>query len=553
METSLRKLLILLSSLLSLCTYATETAEFGTYTQVVEIIERVSDINVARNVNEDLIEENTKNLSELLKISKDFQKISADYSLKVINKLEDKRVLNGFELSTLDQFIKALLINTDKNLELGKLYFTTQDEPLVSDDIERTKENLIWLTAYLNIFENYVTAYDHFFKQGKIRRILKDIYVTREEDVPQLKRLKEVVRVINNKKYREFLRKKVIEFKQNRIALLKLKDPQLTRLIVKVEYSPIANNILTYQYPSLKLANAQDIIVRLFNKFTNFVSGLFGNMAGAVRWRHGHMYEHHWTKQYLLENLRPLDIIAEKTPFALTDLFIPGHFGHIAVWLGTEQQLRDLGMWNHPIILPLQDQIKDGNYILESVRPGSRLTSLEKFLEIDEITIMRVPNILDDYKKYEPIFKGAVDQLDKKYDFNFDVHTLEKVVCSEVIYHAFGKIQWPTAYIFGRSTISPDDVISLAFYDNSPVNLELSIIANKDKKVRAISLEEMGENLGFYKNKTRSKLLRRASFDKKKKECRTKRVRSLRNGTPRWKYVRSCQTNMVFQVYDSGQ
>ena len=52
----------------------------------------------------------------------------------------------------------------------------------------------------------------------------------------------------------------------------------------------------------------------------------------------------------LASQLRPLDLLLEKTPFRLTDAFIPGHFGHVAIWLGTEAELRELGLWEHPVV-----------------------------------------------------------------------------------------------------------------------------------------------------------------------------------------------------------
>ena len=44
----------------------------------------------------------------------------------------------------------------------------------------------------------------------------------------------------------------------------------------------------------------------------------------------------------LVADMQPLDVIFEKTPFRATDKFIPGHYGHAAIWVGNEQQLKDL-------------------------------------------------------------------------------------------------------------------------------------------------------------------------------------------------------------------
>lgn len=520
--------------------------------KLLNIIDRTGEINIERNAHKDHTRANTENIVNLIKIGKDFKQISKQYSLQIVNKLNNGEVLTGAEIATLDLFMKTLLIVTDKNMELGKLYYLSLEEKMYyPNNTQRTKENMIWLTGYLNVFDLFTSAYDHYFSEGKVRRILKDIYRVRAKEVPSLKKLKASVKLINDKKFKEFLKSKTLEVYANRIPMLQEMDVTLTRQIAQFEMLPISTEIQKRSYPRMKLWSFWDSIVRVFNNFTNFVSGVFGNIVGSVRWRHGYLYDHYWAHNYMMENLKPLDIIAEKTPFALTDLFIPGHFGHIAVYLGTEEQLREIGMWSHPKIIPLQSEIRKGNTILESIRPGSRMVSLREFMEIDEITIVRQPNLLKNRDLYEKVFIGAIDQLDKKYDFNFDVHTLEKVVCSEVPYHAFGHIKWPTSYVFGRYTISPDEVISLAYYDNSPVKFEMAVIANKAKKVRHISLEEMGKNLSFRKNSKRSKQLGKASFDKKQKKCKTYRRKNHQDHGPEWKYVKSCKT--VYQQMVYGQ
>ena len=61
-------------------------------------------------------------------------------------------------------------------------------------------------------------------------------------------------------------------------------------------------------------------------------------------------------------------------------------------------------------------------------------------------------------------------QLGKEYDFNFDVNTTEKIVCSELAYVCFPQIDWPTEKTAGRHTISPDNVAHLC-WNNIPLEL----------------------------------------------------------------------------------
>lgn len=201
----------------------------------------------------------------------------------------------------------------------------------------------------------------------------------------------------------------------------------------------------------------------------NRLSGDFGNTIGQIRWRKGHLLNKKNIHQEILENLRPLDIITEKTYFALTDKFIPGHFGHNAIWLGTKEQLEKINMWNHESIIPFHDDIIAGKSIIETDRSGTHLKSLSDFMNIDEFAILRFKeNSLKDIRR---IYKVALSQIGKVYDFNFDVETTNKLVCSELLYQSFGQINWPVEKLLGRVTISPDNVTSLVFYKDSPVDL----------------------------------------------------------------------------------
>lgn len=74
--------------------------------------------------------------------------------------------------------------------------------------------------------------------------------------------------------------------------------------------------------------------------------------------------------------------------------------------------------------------------------------------------MLRDKNLTDDLKK-EFIIR-AFSQIGKDYDFNFDVETDKKIVCSEIVYTVFHDISWPTKKSLGRYTISPDNVAEKA-------------------------------------------------------------------------------------------
>jgi len=148
--------------------------------------------------------------------------------------------------------------------------------------------------------------------------------------------------------------------------------------------------------------------------------------------------------------------VLEKTPFRLTDKFIPGHYGHVALWVGTEAELTRLGVWDDPLVVARQEAIRSGRSMIEALRPGVTINTLEYFLNVDDLLVLRHTNLTDAQRR--EFLLNAFRQIGKPYDFNFDVETDRRIVCSELAYVVFKNEEWPTSKALGRYTISPDNV-----------------------------------------------------------------------------------------------
>lgn len=200
---------------------------------------------------------------------------------------------------------------------------------------------------------------------------------------------------------------------------------------------------------------------RLVNIFSYGLSMGFGNMVGVVQTRHGLLYRMPPADmEHLAAELKPLDILLEKTPFRLTDKMIPGHYGHVAVWLGSEEELRTLGLWEQ-IAPAYQERIRQGGRIVEALRSGVTISTLPHFLNIDDLLVLRDQRPEDENYRRQAILT-ALEQVGKEYDFNFDVYTHQRIVCSELAYVVFPDVHWPLARTLGRYTISPDNVAQMA-------------------------------------------------------------------------------------------
>ena len=229
-----------------------------------------------------------------------------------------------------------------------------------------------------------------------------------------------------------------------------------------------------------------DALVNLKNESSHVSSLLFGNTVGLVETRRGKLYGNSRVERHVRGALRAGDILLEKTPFRLTDTFIPGHWGHAAVWVGTEADLTELGIWQHPGVRPHQDAIRAGRGVAEALRSGVELNPLAHFLNIDDLAVLRRAETPPETRAAAVL--QALRQIGKDYDFNFNAETTERIFCSKLVYLAHGDIDWPTSRMLGRFTVSPDDIaqrsldggplaIVLLYHDGKPVEDPLPAMA----------------------------------------------------------------------------
>jgi len=203
-----------------------------------------------------------------------------------------------------------------------------------------------------------------------------------------------------------------------------------------------------------------DVLRDVSNEGVNLSSMMFGNVVGLVESRRGKLDADNGVFQAVSTELSAGDVLLEKTPFRLTDSFIPGHWGHAAVWIGTETELRELGLWEHPLVAAHRRAIASGHGVVEALRSGVEMNTLAHFLNVDDLAVLRHRSLGDDERR--EVILQTLRQVGKAYDFNFDAQSVDRIVCSELVYHAYGNIPWPTDRKLGRVVVSPDNIAQQA-------------------------------------------------------------------------------------------
>ncbi|MCR9203972.1 MAG: YiiX/YebB-like N1pC/P60 family cysteine hydrolase [Halobacteriovoraceae bacterium] len=252
--------------------------------------------------------------------------------------------------------------------------------------------------------------------------------------------------------------------------------------------------------------NVGDGILGGLGKVTTGASAAFGAVAGNIAWREGYLKNNTRLLNTLYENLKPFDLLMEKKAYKFTDITIPGHWGHVGIYLGTENQLREMGLWDTAEMKPFQEGISNGKTIFQVRRWGLEFDSLENFSNLDEIAVLRVKGfVTKSENSLKQSLKFLSEQMGKGYDFSFDAMTGETITCTEIVAFSYGPIRWPMETILGRLTISPNDMARLAFYNNSPLQTVYYFTGN-ERGMISHSEEDFGKTLNFVKKGGRYKL-----------------------------------------------
>jgi len=194
---------------------------------------------------------------------------------------------------------------------------------------------------------------------------------------------------------------------------------------------------------------------------------MFVNIMSMFELREGKLYRDPQWEELIKARLHPGDILLEKSPFRLTERLVPGYFAHAALYLGTEEDLRQLDLLSFPHVQEHLSDVSEDKTIAEALRDGTQLNSLKKFLDIDDLVILRPKTSRIPPEDIREAIRLAFSHIGKKYDFNFDTNSWDSVTCSEMIFHSYLRIQWPYGKVLNSFTIAPDDIAIFAGSDDS--------------------------------------------------------------------------------------
>lgn len=163
----------------------------------------------------------------------------------------------------------------------------------------------------------------------------------------------------------------------------------------------------------------------------------------------------------LQPQLKPGDIILTRRDGYLSNTFLPGNWGHAAMYIGTPEQLKALG--SDPELeaqlATFKGRDKDGHPFtaIEAIGEGVRFSSIPFALHADMVAVVR-PKVAPE------VIRQAITRAIKlrgvPYDFSFDLSSQDKIICTELVYRAYAPhLEMSMEEVMGRKTLKPDGLL----------------------------------------------------------------------------------------------
>lgn len=309
----------------------------------------------------------------------------------------------------------------------------------------------------------------YVFSDFKLRRVVSLLRKYKKVELPNLKNL-----------YYKYTKSETLSDTLNAIEADK-KDDEIKSLNINLDLVNIK-----------PMTTLSDLSVKALSGAIGGLAKTWGKVSDATVWREGHLKDNQEALQLLKSNLKPFDFVYESRDYTLSHYTIPGHFGHVAIWMGTKEELESMGLWEQDFMAPFREAILAGKNIVEVRKPGVQFVSLESFINLDEIAITRLnqlPNSAED------IFKNITQQFGKKYDYAFDAHSENKITCAELVSFTYGDIDWPMTAKMSVVNLRPDDMAVYGIKNPEKAKFVMYLKGNKDFKTFQNIGEEEFNNL----------------------------------------------------------
>ena len=232
---------------------------------------------------------------------------------------------------------------------------------------------------------------------------------------------------------------------------------------------------------------------RWYVEMARAVAPALGTVLSHVAWRAGYLKSKRSAQDAIMGVLQPLDIVLVSSKGRRSGQIIPGLFGHAAVYLGTEDELKRLGISASAEVRPHLAKVRSGDVFIEADAEGVHLSPRSIVLNTDAVAILRPQ--FSSLKQRRKTARDFFAALGMRFDFLFDVETPDCTFCTELIQRAMPQLDLPVTEIYGVRTIMPDSVAVSAIRKGHGLVL-VGYIKGDRKGWRQASMSDLVTDIG---------------------------------------------------------
>ena len=191
------------------------------------------------------------------------------------------------------------------------------------------------------------------------------------------------------------------------------------------------------------------------------VAPAVGFTVSHTQWRRGYLKGREDALRQVRARLQPLDILLFSSKGRLSGHTGSGLFGHSAIYLGNERELKAMGLLDAPEVAPhIGDLAKDRLIVEAAQKHGTDLSELDYVADTDRIAILRPKGINPAAKR--AAIRKSFTKVGGKFDHWFRMDETERLFCTELIDQVLPQLSLPRQQTYGREIVMPDDLALMA-------------------------------------------------------------------------------------------
>lgn len=195
----------------------------------------------------------------------------------------------------------------------------------------------------------------------------------------------------------------------------------------------------------------------------------------------------------VINNIQPGDILVRGYRDYVDGYFIPGFFSHVGLYLGKTDTVPD-----YVVNKGKSEEFVAGEQtVIHAMAEGVFMEDVINFCRCDYLVILRrsekVETKNDIFEDFQNIYKNAMENLGKPYDFKFDFTDVNALSCTEFVYECckgflekYGvTLKRRSVLFYSKEVLIPDDFVTdnftLAFKSNSVPMKKLNKVLMKNR------------------------------------------------------------------------